>query len=231
MGMLTKAEIKIELRGNLANRTDLDSRLDIILDMAQTRIARVHDFDELHILRTSDALTLDDKFFTLPTNDEIRQMYSIRVISGDGRSRKLIKVLPRSWDKKIPEPEFFSTGYPSHYTMWEGNKIEVWKVPDSAYDLHLRYSKWPTRISTLNDSGTLDFNRMDDIVIVLATSLMLHSLGRREKAKEAFGVYSGMLREAIGEEDSDFDLAMAGEGEDAISASTGVNDPFVRSIR
>ncbi len=231
MGMLTKAEIKTELRGNLSNRTDLDSRLDIMIDLAQTRIARVHDFNELHILRTSDVLTLGDKFFTLPTDDEIRQMYSVRIISGDGRSRKLIKVLARSWDKKIPEPEFYATGYPSHYTMWERTKIEVWRVPDVAYTMHLRYSKWPTRISILSDSTALDFDRMDDIVIQLATSLAQHSIGRREKAKEAFGIYSGMLREATQQEDTDFDLAMAGEGENAISASAGYNDPFVRSIR
>ena len=112
MSILTLAEIKTEISKSFASRGDIDSRLNNVIDLAQLRISRIHDFDELRQAATVNTVVtsnaIDDKIISFPSLNQsrIRKVYSMRLIDPNGTipARKLRKVLPKRWDKEIPEP-------------------------------------------------------------------------------------------------------------------------------
>src|SRR3990167_8565002 len=53
MGTLTFTELQDEVRSALGGRTDLNARLPRALNIAQQRLARIHDFDEMETLTTT----------------------------------------------------------------------------------------------------------------------------------------------------------------------------------
>jgi hypothetical protein len=237
MSILTLAEIKTEIKRGLGGRADLDNRMDNIVDLSQLRIARLHDFDELRMRETATTVvTADeeaDKVISFPTltNTRIRKIYSIRrKVSGQLLAGKLIRVLTKKWDRVIPEPEYYSRGYPTHYTWYQNNEFELWRVPDAAYTLVIRLSRWPYQVATTGEGNPIDLENVDDLVINLSLSYAFHSLGRSDKAREFFGIYRAMAAEALIEDTTDLDQAMAGMSMSGISASRGYDDPFVESI-
>ena len=147
MGTLTLDNIKTEMRASLGGRTDLDSRLTTVINLAQMRIARKHRWEELEALYTNTtaftSTPASDKFLALPAN--VRDIYSVRLIDGSN-SRKLTRVPNRTWDKRLPEPEYYATGRPTLYTL-RRNIMELWKVPDAAYSLEAFGIFWPATFS------------------------------------------------------------------------------------
>lgn len=75
-----------------------------------------------------------------------KEIYSIK-IEDSSNSRKLTYVPHQQWDRVIPYPEQLTTGKPTHYTRF-GDEIEVYPIPDAAYDIHIRYSKYPAELTT-----------------------------------------------------------------------------------
>ena len=236
MSILTLAEIKTEIKSSLGERTDLDSRLDNIIDLSQLRIARLHDFDELRMkAETTTSVTSDaetDKVISFPTitDSRIRKIYSIRrKASGQMQAGKLRRVLTKNWDKEIPEPEYYSRGYPTHYSWYQNNEFELWRVPDDTYTLVIRLSRWPYQVVTTGEGNPIDLENVDDLVINLSLSYAFHSLGRNDKAREFFGIYRALAKEALIEDTTDLDQAMAGMSADKLRGSRGYDDPFVVS--
>lgn len=237
MSILTLSEIKTEIKTSLGNRSDLDSRLSNIVDLSQLRIARLHDFDELR-MKTSvnTAVTSDpeaDKVISFPTlaNTRIRKIYSLRRMStGVDMPGKLRRVSSRKWDKVIPEPEYYARGRPTHYSWYANNEFELWRVPDAVYELVIRLSRWPYQVATTGEGSPIDLENVDDLVINLSLSYSFHSLGRNDKAREFFGIYRALAKEALIEDTTDLDEAMAGMNRDAIAGTRGYDDPFVHSI-
>lgn len=237
MSILTLAEIKTEVSATFASRSDIDSRLNNVVDLAQLRISRLHDFDELrqsatvNTVVTSDAEA--DKVITFPTltDSRIRKVYSMRLIDSGGiiLARKLKKILIKNWDKVIPEPEFYSRGPCTHYTVYANNEFELWRVPDAVYAISIRVSRWPKSVATTGEGNVIDLENVDDLVINLATSYLYHSLGRSDKGKDFFGIYRGLAKEALIEDVTDYDESMAGISPGNILGSRGYDDPFVHS--
>jgi len=237
MSILTLTEIKDEISKSFASRSDIDSRLENVIDLSMLRIARLHDFDELrqsasvNTVITSDAET--DKTITFPTitDSRIRKIYSMRLIESSGliTARKLRRVLAKNWDKEIPEPEFYARGPSTHYTVYQNNQFELWRVPDIVYTISIRLSRWPKSVAITGGGVVVDLENVDDLIINLAISYIYHSLGRSDKGKEFFGIYRGLAKEALTEDDSDYDEAMAGISPDRIGMSRGYDDPFVYS--
>ena len=127
MGTLTESELKDEVKRALGNRDDMDSRLVRFLNLAQIKMARTHEFEELQTV-TDDTLgytgvAADDKFLDVATT--IKNIYSFRIFDS-AQSRKLEYIPSRQWDKKIPLPEYYATGWPSSYTKWR-HKLEFWQ--------------------------------------------------------------------------------------------------------
>lgn len=240
MSILTLAEIKTEISSTFADRSDITSRLDRVVDLSQLRISRLHDFDELrqkasvNTVITSDAET--DKTISFPalTDARIRKIYSLRLLdtAGTVQARKLRKVLTKNWDKQIPEPEFYSRGTPTHYSVFTNNEFELWKVPDIVYKINIRVSRWPKQVAITGEGNAIDLENVDDLVITLAVSYLYHSLGRSDKGKEFFGIYRGLAKEALLEDSTDYDESMAGisPGDSFASTTRGYDDPFIKAI-
>lgn len=208
MGTLTLTELKDEITHALGNRSDMASRLTRFLNLAQQRIARTHDFEELQQITdaafviTANATT--DKKLSL-TN--LREVHSFRVLNG-AESIKLKQVSPRVWDRTIPEPEYFARGVPSHYTIWQ-RQAEIWKVPDQAYDYQIRWTAWPTALSDASPSATSDFNAKDELLIQLSAAYAFDSLSKTVEADRKYRIVGQLFQEALLMDSKEPDLEFA----------------------
>lgn len=239
MSVLTLEDIKTEIVASLGGRTELNSRMDNIIDLAQLRLARLHDFDELRqaasVNTVITASAEDDKVISFPTltDARIRKVHSLRLIDTQGtvQARKLKKVLTKNWDSQIPEPEFFSRGTPTHYTVFKNNEFELWKVPNIVYKIKIRVTRWPQSVKITGEGNKLDLENIDDLIINLSLSYIYHSLGRTDKGRDFFAIYRGLAKEALIEDLTDFDEAMAGiKPGDNFSIGRGFDNPFVKSM-
>lgn len=227
MGSMTRVEMETEIRGFLGGRSDLDSRLANILDLSQKRMVRLHNFHELEKLSyEAMSYTADkdvDKFMSLPGS--IRKVRTIRLISGTD-SRLLTGKSRRAFDKFIPYPQEYATGKPEIYTRWK-DVIEFWRIPDEAYRVELRWTKWPALLALSTDTAELE--NMDDILILLASSWCLLSLGKEDRATKLWQIYRRELKNAIGEDADQEDINITPEGVNTGVISGGGNywaDPF-----
>ena len=201
-------------------------------------ISRLHDFDELRqSASVNTAVTSNaeaDKVITFPAliDSRIRKVYSMRLLDSNGivAARKLRKVLAKNWDKVIPEPQFYSRGPCTHYSVYKNNEFELWRVPDAVYSISIRVSRWPKSVTVTGEGNVIDLENVDDLVINLATSYLYHSLGRSDKGKDFFGIYRGLAKEALIEDSTDYDESMSGISPDNILTTRGYDDPFIHSI-
>jgi hypothetical protein len=248
MGILTFDNIKREVLQHHANRSDAQSRLNIVVDMAMMRIARLHDWDQLKLLLSGTlavtATARNDKLYNLndviPAGYRLKTLYSVRLITADGRSQKLLGKTHLEFDQEIPEPEFYARGLPIWYTVFgtrvtapsvlvKNPTLELWRVPDVAYNMDLRLQVWPRFLTdgVLTDADYSDL-MADDAVIALATSYLYNSYGREDKAKWHFGIYSSIVRDALNLDETDFHTVIAGVN---VRGGTGIGDyvanPFV----
>jgi hypothetical protein len=176
------------------------------------------------------ASAADDKIISLSSLQRYRKIYSIRLFATNTQSRKLERVLPKRWDKLIPEPEYYSRGTPTHFILWGKDEMELWKVPDIVYTMHFRYSRWPTVVTAAMTTDNLDLENVDDLIIHLAASYITMSHGNVERSQALFAIYSSLAKDALLEDAQDFDTAMRAHSYGLGAAgSLGYNDPFVES--
>ena len=236
MGTLTLAQLKDEIRVHLGNRTDQDSRLTTALNIAQTRIARLRDFEELQVSADlsypttfQDDPTLDRFInFSSLTNSDPREFYSL-IIRDEGRSVKLKRKTVRQMDSLIPMPDHFSTNRPQLYVIW-ADRIELWPVPDQQYSGIIRFSKWPTVFSDSDTTPTSDFRQKDDILLYMGVSYIYHSLGEYDRAKQFYGFAKTNYDEAVFEDSEKPDLDIAPASEFPSFSNEYWKDPWVRSV-
>lgn len=229
MGTLTLDELKDEVRRGMGGRTDLDLRLTRFLNLAQQRLARLHDYDEMETL--SDASLV---FTPAPTDGDIvlpnlRELYSIRIWD-DSRSVKLQQRSPRWWDKMIPEPDYHSRDIPQIYTIW-GNTVQVFPLPEKNYTnlVKLRWTKWPTPLSS--PTAPSEFNEKDELLIELAIAYAYRSLGNPDEAAKHNSAARQLFLESNLTDREKPDLDMAGDASTgSMSPRNYWEDPFVRSI-
>lgn len=211
MGTLTLAQFQAEMTAGLGNRDDVDStRLTRALNLAQTQLARLHDFFEMRRSSTSftfpyTGVLATDRFIAFSTLSQTnpRKITRMLVIDG-GTSWPLEGKSERQFDSLIPNPEFGRTGRPEIYTLGVNHlgarRIELWPIPNQAYNGFIRWTNWPTALSGSSDVS--DFLEKDDVLIWLALSYLFHSLGEYERANKLFGMAKGQLTIAI-DEDTD----------------------------
>lgn len=205
MGTLILSDLRAEVLSALGNRGTAnggditDARVTRVLNLMQERMARTRDWKELRftesLLATFTGVPTTDKFLNFSdfTNNDFKELWTFRVIDSDGSSEKLGAVATAKWDRLVPEPEFWSTGQPSHYTVWK-DKFEFWRVPDQAYTYDIRGINWPTVFTT--DGQKSDLDRKDDLLIWLTVSWFFNSQGMHEKAGRYFGMFSTVWQEA-----------------------------------
>jgi len=111
----------------------------------------------------------DDLDLTRP-----KDIYSIRLMDS-ANSRKLTYVPPRELDSKIPYTDLVGTGRSSWYTV-RGRYIELFRIPDDVYPLYISYSQWPAAADFTDSSDATPFERIDHVIVSLATDMALASL-------------------------------------------------------
>ena len=231
MGTLTFSDLQDEVRAALGNRTDLDARLPRVINLAQQRLARIHDYDEMEVISTtviSNTGNDNDKYLTLPLK---REVFSIVLLDG-ANSRKLIQRTPQYWDRRLPMPEYWSRDRSQDYIIW-GNVVEIWPLPDASYTLRMRWSMWPADLVNANDKS--EFLNKDELLIELSLVYLLNSLGKEADAAKHSAIVSMLMAEAAAKDDTKPDLNILPSASDAqVLAEGGIGstpwiDPFVKS--
>lgn len=239
MGTLTHSEMRDEVRTILGNRNDVTSaRLTRALNLAQERLARRHDFEELQeTVATTLSYTGDpsvDMYFSLPDSSPyIREIYSVLLKDGVS-SVKLRRVFTRTWDRIITDPTAIAgVDTPLLYTVWDYKtaRAEIFPIPNKEYALQWRLSKWPTPLST--EGQTSDYRFKDELLIELAVIYIMDSLGKEDDADKHRKKFAELYMEGINTDtdkpDMDVEIG-AGVPSPAGGHREYWRDPFVRSI-
>lgn len=193
MGDLTFVELKDEVRSALGGRTDLDSRLGRSINLAQQRLARMHDFYEMQIISTHQIMNnnLDnDRFLQLPT---LREVYSLVLLHG-AESRKLVNRTTQWLDRIISMPEYWARQIPTDYVVW-GTYIEMYALPLDTYTLRMRWTQWPLALSA--DTDLSQFLHKDELLIELALVYLYNSLGKESDASKHETRVKTLMSEAL----------------------------------
>lgn len=231
MGTLSLTDLKDEVRIALAGRTDQNTRLTRVINLAQTRIGRVRRWQELEkileltIVKTGTIKT--DRRTGIPSN--VRDFYSVLLIDTTTSTvnRKLKYIAHRDWDNRHPYPEDTQRARPKEYTVWQ-KSMEFWPIQDTSYDIRARVSIYPAALSDALPNATSDLSEKDDIIVAAAVSWIFTSLRMMEDAGRWFGIYKDLLNAAIDNEAEKPDLdrgptAAQGEG---VSPGEYWLDPF-----
>ncbi len=175
---MDREEMRDEVRFNIKRTTTAypDAKINFRLNWGQDYLADLHTYEEMRVGDTSKATVANDASVAWPTR--MKDLYSMVVRDG-ARSQKLIYVIAREFDTKVPRPLTYSTGLPSHYVDY-GTTFELFKVPDAIYSLIIRCSQYP--IDFASDAAESALLRKDALIIAVATVFSFWSLRELEDA-------------------------------------------------
>lgn len=230
MGLLTYTQLDSELVAAHGNRDDISAaRRLIAINLAQVRIARIYDWNELQEIVTgtigNNSDPALDKFAAVP--DNLRKIYSFKVVDTSSTyiSRKLKWIPQRQWDQNIPETEAWTTDIPVIYTIW-ANRFEFWKIPSSQLNYEIRASFWPSEFSLSYPDATSDLEQKDDMIIALACS-WLHLTNREtEEANNWWKIYREMADAATGQEIEEREIDITAPLERSIRGDSPTAEPW-----
>lgn len=232
VGTLTLSELKEEVRAGLGGRTELDSRLTRFLNMAQDRIARMKDFEEMQTSvngNISNTGNITDRVIEVP---EMRKPV-VLWLTATNFERKLTYKPYRRFVREFANVDSLGRGEPCNYTVW-AKKIRLDRLPNQTYSYQFDYTFWPTRFSDSDPDAVSDLHKKDDAIIELALCYAMYSLGREQEAQqhEARGLILAIEGEEEDSSQPDLDVSVNGRGS---SASDNVSepwaDPFISSWR
>lgn len=177
----------------------LGDRCVDFLNWGQERIARSYDFEELNALITTAVTVASVKTYPLTTGTNNlgltrpKDIDTIRIID-DENSIKLKRWDKRAFDKKFPYPENYSTARPEIYIRHGGN-IELFRIPDDAYSLYIRYPQWPAQLSTSSTESS--FENKDQLIITAGILEGFIHFGEYEDVKIWMPLFMSRLSDAI----------------------------------
>jgi len=176
---MTRSELRDEVRNNLKRSSDAlsDTRINRWLNWAQTFIASLHTYREMKT-KTTLYTPSDGTSNTVSFPSNLKDLYSITLQDG-ASSVKLKYIYPRQFDLLYPRPATSGTGRPTMYVDY-GESFELYKIPDKQYTLIVRYSKYPSDMSSDTDEPTL--KRKDALIVAVATVFGFWSLKEVEDA-------------------------------------------------
>lgn len=141
------------------------------INQAQKIIAMVQDFTELMVEDKTNAKTVaSTKSYHITTDLGLvrpKDLYTIRLMDTTN-SRKLTYVPFQMLDRDVPYTEQVATGKSKWYTR-RGMYIELFPIPDDAYDLYIMHSQWPTPLAA--DADETDFVNIDHVIVALGTDI------------------------------------------------------------
>ncbi len=209
MGALTLAELKTGVRDHFSGRTDKDTRLTQLLNIAQIRLVRDHDFEEMKGQTTlAPAFTgtvATDKFIAIPST--VKEIFSLALID-DSAGYPIHQKAGREFAKQIPYNEEWSVDRPRIFRRWGLANLEVWPIPDRAYVYPYLYASWPTDLSS--ESGVSDLSKKDDLLILLTATWWAVEIDRPDRANYFFAIFQNEYKNAVSEDEKKPDLDISG---------------------
>lgn len=208
----------------------LQDRVVTYLNFAQKRIARFYSFHELNQLITTAATVDGVKRYPLSTGDNNlgltrpKDIQSIRLIDSEN-SRTLVRWSPRKFDRYYPRPENYAEARPRIYVRW-GNFLEMFRVPNDAYTLWVRYPQWPSDLDSATQVS--DFENKDQLLVTAGILETYLALEEYADAQVWYQRFLGQLRDAVHAE-GDVDWEPEAEPHDALpsySSGTVYDDPY-----
>lgn len=148
----------------------LSDRCIDFLNWGQQRVARAYHFEELNVNLETATTVANIKRYPLITGTNNlglvrpKDIASVRLIN-DQNSWTLTRWSQRKFDQRFPQPTNYSTGRPQLYIRY-ANNLELFRIPDAAYSLYLRYPQWAQDLSTATQ--TSDFQYKDQLLITSA---------------------------------------------------------------
>lgn len=207
----------------------LQTRVRTYLNWAQDRIARFYSFHELDALVTTAVTVADIKRYPLVTGTynlgltRPKDIQSIRLID-NAYSRKLTRWSSRRFDTKYPDPTIYSTDRPSLYIR-VGNYLELFKIPNDAYSLSIRYPQWATPFTT--GTQTTDFENKDQLLNTAGIFETYFALEEYDDAKIWYARFIGQLRDAVrATGDIDWEPQAQPDSSEGYSSGTPWLDPY-----
>lgn len=185
--------------GIAVSGASLQSRVLNYLEYAQRRVARAYNFQELLDWKTDAATVADLKRYPLETGTSNlgltrpKDILSIVLVDGEN-SRRLEPKGYRWFERKFPRPENYTTGRSSIYVKY-GSYVELFRIPDDAYTLSIRYSKWPTPFST--DSSVSDYDNKDELLVAAGVLETYLALEEYTDAATWMQKFLGLLRDSV----------------------------------
>lgn len=166
-----------EVRENIKRTTDgvSDTRITRWVNWGQSLLADWHTYEEMRKVYTGST-TASQKRYGFPT--QMKDIYTLTLQDG-ASSRKLHYVYAREFDTKVPRPEQTTEGRPSYYVDY-GVNFELYRLPNSVYNLTLRCSIYPTDLSSATDASSL--LRKDALICACGTMFGFLSLREIEDA-------------------------------------------------
>lgn len=177
---------------------ELQDRVLTYANWGQRRIARSYNFREMQKLEESAATVDGTKTYPMITGTSNlglvrpKDISSIRLIDSEN-SIMLRRWSQRRFDKRFPYPENYSEGRPTIYARW-GNNLVMYRIPDDAYTLHIRYTQWAADLTT---STTSDFDEKDQLIIAAGVLDTYLALQEYDDAKIWAARYLGTLTDEI----------------------------------
>lgn len=236
-GTLNFAQLDVEVRAGLGNRVDTaltDARVANALNLGQQRISRLYSFPELNFSWTVTPAPFVgnpavDKFLSLPAN--VKVVHSV-LLQDQANSRKLIEKPWRQFDSNIPMVEYIAPEWPTYYTRFGVNIVELFPAPQTAYNYFARFTMLPTPFDGVNQSQVSDLTDKDDIIIDLAVAYFMRTHGRPDLADERETQAKIRLDEMKSqvEERPDMDVSADSMGYGPGAAGQYWAMPFVNSV-
>jgi len=180
--------------GSTTFQTILDERYE----WAKLRIARAYSFPEMDVEdRTTADTVADTRKYTYSTlfgaNARVKDILSV-VIEDGTSSCKLTRKLYRRMDKWAPYPDAESTRRPVFYVDF-AESVELFPIPDAAYDIHTRRSDYDARASADGDTST--FQNKDDVIVIATVVEAYNFLQEFKDAARWDVVFKNKLIDAV----------------------------------
>lgn len=243
MGELTLSDFQTEILAALGNRTENTTitlpRIVAALNLAQSRINRSYDFNEMQEVALAQmnftGTPALDKFLVPPP--DVKTIHSFVCLdtsaglSSEGQSRKVIEKPWRWFDKRFPAPEWLPPSWPEIYCRW-GAFIVMVPAPFLQFTAQLRYIKKPATFVAADLTQSSDYDSKDDILINYALGYFYKTLGRPDRAAYFEGLAKEQLDEAIDRNDTRPDIEIsrdAGEGTGLMQGPYWA-DPWVEKV-
>jgi len=191
---------------------------DLILDFlndTQLRLARLYSFPELDLIdKTTWDTVADTKTYTYNTifgstnGPKVMKILDI-VLEDDTASRKLKQLSYRKIDRLNPYPEGNTSRKPVAYIDFK-EQVELYPIPDDAYDMHVRASLYPTDLA--NDATASELLNKDDLIIAGTLVEWFNYNRDTQEAMRWKAILRDKLREVIGIENQSPDWSPGHEG-------------------